>query len=427
MTSATSSEVISPRDEAASKRSQKQISRLTGAEGLRALACLNILFFHAVIRIDPATQDGWFRDVQDFFSTGAVGVAVFFVLSGMLLSYRFWMAFFTKTSYPSIGHFIRRRVSRILPGFYFVLVVSFLIDRSNANAWNSELYEPVRRLIGGFTLTSSFHYETYFPVDSNIPLWAVPMEAVCYVVLPLAMWVLFSIRRRGTQIGIGFWLSVIAIGVLINGWVVSTFQMDGRGEYWSIDLARDQIPGRNPAAYFGQFAIGVLAAAAIVLWKIHRKGKRTWWFDATGLVIAVGMVVFFWVIRGDWSHQASLTMQEQPYYYPYYAVLLGILAVALGFSRWLWRLFEIAPLRFIAKYSYGIYLWHSLVFDWYAREIDWRYGWYADTDHVHFIYGTLVCLALTIVVSMISWHVIERPFVEGWLSGQKKARASTPS
>ena len=390
---------------------------MTGTEGLRALACLNIFFFHAVIRIDPQTQHGWFRDIQDFLTTATVGVAVFFVLSGILLSYRFWMAYFTKTGYPSIGHYIRRRVSRILPGFYFVLVVSFLFDAYNASQWNADLHKPAQRLINGFTLTSSLHYENYFPVDSNIPLWAVPMEAIFYILLPLTMWGLFAIKRRSRRIGVGFWLGVIAIGVVANWWVVHAFQMDPNGEHWATDLAREQIPGRNPIGFFGQFAIGVLASAAVVLWKIHRKGKRAWWFDAAGLVIVVGMAVFFWTIRGDWNVQANLTQQEQPYYYPYFAILLAALAVALGFSRWLWRAFEITPLKFIAKYSYGIYLWHSLVFDWYSREIDWRFGWYAGTEHLHFIYSMLVCLALTIMISMISWRVIERPFVEGRFSG----------
>ena len=110
---------------------------------------------------------------------------------------------------------------------------------------------------------------------------------------------------------------------------------------------------------------------------------------------------------------------------PKFLILFAVLAICLCYSKILWRLFEIAPLKFIAKYSYGIYLWHTLVFDWFARTIDWRYGWRVTEGANYFVQATLVCLVITIFVSMISWRVIERPFVEGRLSGLKRKKVET--
>ena len=124
------------------------------------------------------------------------------------------------------------------------------------------------------------------------------MEAVCYVLLPLAMWGLFALRRRGRSLGVGYWLGVIAVAAIVHEWIIRTFPLESTGGYGAIELARDQMPGRNPIGYFGQFAIGVLASAAIVLWKIHKDGKRSWWFDAVGATISLSMVAFFWTFRG---------------------------------------------------------------------------------------------------------------------------------
>lgn len=404
--------------------SQHETSRLTGADGLRALACLGVLTHHLYQRLNVDNAPDWLQSVHGFLIKGGVGVGVFFVLSGILVSYKFWLAYFTKSSYPRIRTYLRRRASRILPGFYAALAVSYVIADVTARNDGREIIEPVRRLIGGVTLTSSFHWVTFFPSESNGPLWAIPMEAVCYVLLPLVMLGLFAIKRRGRFIGLGYWLAAIGLMAALQQWIIGRFPMDG---YWANlpDGARAWMPGRNPVGYFGQFAIGVLAAAVIVLWKIHKKGRRSWYFDGIAVVAASGIVALFWMKRLPAEFDGSFSLQEQPYYYPTFALLVAALAIGLGFSRLMWRVFDNPFLVFTAKYSFGIYLWHMLILDWMARHFIPGF-WYAGiTDPLHHLEIVLVCIALSYVAAMLSWRLIERHFVEGRFSGRGVARDVT--
>lgn len=399
-------------------------SRLTGAAGLRALACLNILIFHAYSNLNINIGPGLGRDLRGYFDNGAVGVAIFFVLSGMLLSYRFWYAYFTGAPLPSLRTYARRRASRILPGYYAALIVGFVVSDVIARNDGGWIAYPVVRLVSGLTLTSSFHYITYFPVDQNPPLWAIPMEAVSYLLLPLLMIGLFALTPRSRDQAIRFWVGVMVVFVGINQWILIAFPMEPNGYSWVTDLARGQMPGRNPIGFFGQFAIGVAASAFMVLWKLHKQGRRSWVFDAVAAGITVGIVAFFWGIRANQAAAHGLTLQQQPYHYPFFALAVATLAVCLGYSRWLWKAFDNSFLRFTAKYSYGIYLWHIVVFVWIGRHIVPAFHAGGMTNPALHAEVTLLAIAASYVAAMLSWRLIERPFVEGRFSGRHKTEAA---
>jgi peptidoglycan/LPS O-acetylase OafA/YrhL len=99
--------------------------RIIGADGVRALAALGVIFSHLYQRLFMPGQVDWYQDAQAVFMHGAYGVSTFFVLSGMLLSYPFWKAYLTGAPFPSVRHYVRRRAARIIPGYYASLLVSF--------------------------------------------------------------------------------------------------------------------------------------------------------------------------------------------------------------------------------------------------------------------------------------------------------------
>ena len=86
--------------------------------------------------------------------------------------------------------------------------------------------------------------------------------------------------------------------------------------------------------------------------------------------MTLGLIIFFWWQRLPAEYDGEPALQDQPYYYPFFAIMFAVLAVSLGFSKGLWKLYDNAFFTFTAKYSFGIYLWHMLVFDWIARS--WR-------------------------------------------------------
>src|SRR5664279_5953773 len=106
--------------------------RISGADGVRALAALMVIFHHIFQKLDAGAQSLWLQDVHGMIIKGASGVSIFFVLSGMLLSYPFWRAYFEKRPHPSIRHYVVRRAARIMPGFYVALGVSVWVSTAIA-------------------------------------------------------------------------------------------------------------------------------------------------------------------------------------------------------------------------------------------------------------------------------------------------------
>src|SRR3954454_25030233 len=97
--------------------------KIVGADGVRALACLWVFANHTTIALGkPWGGDGFCR------MYGTLGVAIFFVLSGMLLSVPFWQRYHDGRPFPELAPYTRSRLARILPAYYLCLGVMLLLD-----------------------------------------------------------------------------------------------------------------------------------------------------------------------------------------------------------------------------------------------------------------------------------------------------------
>ena len=91
---------------------------------MRACACLLVLAYHVCSH--PVSHVPDF--IRGFFqSCGPLGVAIFFVLSGMLLSIPFWSAYFDGGRFPGLPGYAARP-GRILPAYYACLIILFAIQ-----------------------------------------------------------------------------------------------------------------------------------------------------------------------------------------------------------------------------------------------------------------------------------------------------------
>ncbi len=402
--------------------------RISGADGVRALAALGVIFHHLFQKLQAGTQSPWLQDVHGMIIKGAAGVSVFFVLSGMLLSYPFWRAYFEKRPLPSLRHYVARRAARIMPGFYAALAVSFVVTAAIARNNGAHVTQPLRRLIAGATFTSEFHWITFFPDDTNGPLWSIGFEVFCYVLLPLFMLGLFAVKRRGRRIAWGYWVAAFALVLAVNQWVTTTFIPDdhGRGwEYGVIGGAKLWMPGYNPVGFFGHFTMGIFAAGFIAMWTTFHAGRRHWGFDVAAGLAGAGILALFWAKRYPVEMDNTLSFQHQPYFFPLLAGMVAILLCGLAFSTVLGRAFDNPLFRYTAKVSFGLYIWHYLIILWVGRALEpdfLNYGGVADPWRLLEI-GAFV-LIVSYGVATVSWHLIERPFLEGRFSGRRKNGAA---
>lgn len=280
---------------------------------MRALAVLPIIFNHARI---PG------------FSGGFIGVDIFFVISGFLIT-QILIRDVNNGAY-SIAEFYRRRILRIFPALFLMLAVvtAVAIIATTPN----ELVRYARSLIAAVLFMSNiqFYIDTgYFSdVASSRPLlhsWSLAVEEQYYIIWPLLVAFVAARGRRLTWIVLG---GVVAISLIAACWALS----------------------RDPNAVFyllpfraWELGIGGLLALAPTV-----RAPRL----ALELLSAAGIAVLLICIR-TYTHIMA---------FPGAAALAPCLATAAiiyaGSNTLGGRLLAVAPLRFFGRISYSLYLWH---------------------------------------------------------------------
>jgi peptidoglycan/LPS O-acetylase OafA/YrhL len=412
-TSTQVSEATKTLEESPDKPSQKRLTQQTllGADGVRAIGCLMVVFSHLFQRLSLPDQTPFVQNIQVFFMKGSFGVSVFFVLSGMLLSYPFWKRYLEGKPFPNIREYIRRRAARIMPGFYASLLVSFFVTLYFVK--DSEY--PWLRLFSGATFISAFHYITFFPVDLNGPLWSIGFEVVCYVLMPLAMLGLFALGKRKRPVSLAwiYWLIVIAVALLLNQLVITYFVpgSERRGwEYGIVGGAKFWMPRYNPIGFFSQYTLGIFAAGFIAWYQTHKR-KASWLFDVVALLSFLGLIVLLWWKRLPPEHDMTFSWQGQPYFFPLSPGLVALLLATLPFSKVLGYIFDNPFARYTAKVSFGLYIWHYLLLELIRLLYDEKWSYFGIKNLWTHLTFSVSSLALAYLVATLSYYLIEKPFL----------------
>lgn len=234
-------------------RSESQ--RIQGADGLRAFACLWVVAHHIAMQFD-VSQTGWSSVIR---LQGALGVAIFFVLSGMLLSLPFWQAALGERPRPRLGKYAMARLSRIVPGYVVCLVVcTFLFAEATA--------ESLWRLLASLTFTNWLHWSTFFPTPVNAPLWSISIEICFYMLLPLWATGLYRVRRF--DLGLVYIVSTQLLIVVVQRCLLALTWTSTSDSFVTVDplhvIALDWLPAKNPLGLFAHFLFGTLAAGLLV-------------------------------------------------------------------------------------------------------------------------------------------------------------------
>ncbi len=332
------------------------------------------------------------------------GVAVFFVLSGFLITRPFIAAHLADRAPQRTIEFWWRRVLRIVPAYWAVLTFFWALGsfRLGHDWWRYYLFLQI--------------YSKDTALGGVVQAWSLCTEMSFYLVVPL--WALF-VRRVATgslrsRVRVQF--SVVAliwVAGVTSRVVVERVAPSYRG------LSFDWLPTN-----LDLFAAGMALAVASV-WSTHDDGVRAkldrvarrsepWWLVAAGLfawyAYRVGPAPSFEVGYSGWFwHRRQLVLAA-------FTVLLLVPAVFgpttdRGLRRaWSWR-----PLAWIGTVSYGLYLWH---FDWMKRSIahvdpfgqtGWD-GWVrTPPGNSSFAWLLAVGLGAGLLFAATSWYLLEQP------------------
>ena len=177
-------------------------------DGLRSVAVYLVVLFHC--GVGP-------------FDGGFIGVDLFFVLSGFLVSHVIWAEVDRNGSFR-LGWFYARRVRRLLPAAVLVIVVTAAVQLLVASA--PQRSGMVRDAQSALVYLSNWHFiadsRDYFAGDAVgaspfLHFWSLSIEEQFYVVLPLALLLLLRLRRH-TLVVLLVLSGVVAGSVVLQVW-----------------------------------------------------------------------------------------------------------------------------------------------------------------------------------------------------------------
>lgn len=335
--------------------------RIPGLDGIRGLAIGLVLFSHSVIF-------GEFSSLSSVgLNAGYTGVALFFVLSGYLIT-RLLLREEAQTDSISLRLFYARRVLRLFPALWLYLLVVWILwlgGRIPDHPWHSFVTSLfyTRNLVGRGHETDH--------------LWSLSLEEQFYLLWPLVLVALPRRDKGRLLVGVGLLVVVTVwrICAARNHWaslgalyIRTDFRFDGPLYGCTLALAEQVAPGAMSPVSRTASMSDVLAIAGL-----------------SGLALWVGLNLNEVTYPGTGATVASL---------------LGVILLLsqAGPTGWLSGLLTWKPLAALGRISYGVYLWQGLFLGPKSPGFQ---------NIRHFPFG----LTVTLLVSLVSFRFLEKPIL----------------
>jgi len=366
-----------------------------GLDSLRGLAALMVFVYHLRwIAGEPALRFAGV-DWQPVLKRLDLGVCLFFVLSGYLLSGPFWDGMRTGR-WPNLGRYGVRRLARILPAYWLLLVAVALLSPVTYTWWG---------MTGLFLQAAGLHtFADYIYLGCVPVLWSIGIELQYYVLLPaIFAGSLWLGRRRAWSATL---MLVLLIAVLDPLWRQVSAALIGVLPNKVLPNAQSQVVVASVFFYLKWFGVGIAAAGLIRSYDALTTLPARWW-DAMFLsgIVGLGLVVAF-AREGEWRTVST-------WGWPVCPMVCGLLVLSAPRSRAaIWAL-ENGLLRFLGRISYGVYLWHwPLQKAVFGGTLPVRLG----SAAAFFICGA-ISLFFTCLIAWLSNITVEAPAI-AWAKSQ---------
>jgi peptidoglycan/LPS O-acetylase OafA/YrhL len=269
---------------------------------------------------------------------------------------------------------------------------------------------------------SAFHWLTWFPVEFDQPLWSIGAEIFSYALLAFALLLVFKLPFRGWGARL-VWLAVIA-AVLGGQYLLQTYAVPdsvGRGwEHGSVGGAKFWWPNYNPIAFFAMFAVGVFAASLQVRVAKYRNVA----FD----LLALGGFVFAaWQLVAYGPDSSAFGLLNIPYAYPWFPIGVGVVLLATPSSVFVRWLSENPPVAYIARVSFGVYVWHYFLME--IIRVIWvpQYVYWGMRDVGLWAWISAGVVAASFVIATISYYLLEEPVIRWARTLERRSMPDAPT
>ncbi|MDC3356624.1 acyltransferase [Candidatus Pelagibacter ubique] len=344
-----------------------KISYRPEIDGLRAIAVGIVILYHSKISLFG----------HKYFEGGFIGVDIFFVISGYLITSIIFKELITTGSF-NLKYFYERRIRRILPVLLFVMLVSFLfawmylLPISFIDFSNSILYSL------GFSSNFFFHYsgqEYASPSGLYKPFlhtWSLSVEEQFYIIFPATLLITFKYFRK-------YLAHILIIACLISL---------GLAEWTSRNYP-------SLSFYFLHTRLWELLAGSILAYYEVTRGQRSNFkilnliLPLVGLLLIAHSVFFF---DDEIFHPSILTLSS----------IIGVCMI-IWFSNkdeFITKILSSKLFVGIGLISYSLYLWHYPIFA-FSRVTGFTFE-----NKI----GQILSVVIIFILSVASYYLIEKPF-----------------
>ncbi|MDG1905139.1 MAG: acyltransferase family protein [Arenicella sp.] len=341
-----------------------QTSYRAEIDGLRAIAVVSVVLYHAQLILFG----------RDWFEGGFIGVDIFFVISGYLITRIILVELESKGSF-SFLNFYERRARRILPMLFVVIFVSA------PYAWQkllpSAFVEYAESILASLFFGSNFFFyfsTTEYGADSALlkpflHTWSLGVEEQFYLVFPILAILAFKYFRK-------HFLTILVCLSLLS--IQFAELMEVRNSDLNFYL---------PFSRFWELAVGSMLAYRELYYKPSNEGVASKSLPMIGLYLIAYSILFF---DGKTLH-------------PSFHTLIPIIGVALiiGFAskdELVGKVLGSKPFVWVGLISYSAYLWHFPIFA------------FSRVGKEPTNYDKFEWIALTLILSILSYFLVEKPF-----------------
>jgi peptidoglycan/LPS O-acetylase OafA/YrhL len=347
-------------------------------DGVRALAIAGVLFAHVLGAAGFLLNPGHPADRAVIAAAlrGWIGVDLFFVLSGFLIT-RILLE--SRASPVYYQRFYARRVLRIFPLYYTALALTLLLlprlstlfDADRSSAWVYWLY--VSNIPAA--LWAAWREPFYLA-----HFWSLAIEEQFYVVWP-------AVVRRPTVRFLALLCAAVVV-VAIGARIAAVFS--GVQPYFNYKMLFTRMDA---------LAVGALLACLERMPRVWRRARA----HAPAVFVGGGLLILLFG-RGLLAHPLTQTAG----FTANALASAGLIVMALNPSAAsrVRRVLESAPLTYIGRRSYGMYVLHPLVAVGLAGTFS---GWAGGLTG--FVLFGLLAAAGTVVLAEVSWRLVERPLL----------------
>jgi peptidoglycan/LPS O-acetylase OafA/YrhL len=356
-----------------------EMGYLPGLDGVRALAVMGVLLYHGDLT--------WMQG-------GFLGVDVFFVLSGFLIT-TLIVEEFNRSGRIDFKRFYLARARRLLPALLLMLVIvgmlAAFIYRDSAASFRADALASMFYVTNWWYIFSD---TSYFEAIGRPPflahLWSLAVEEQFYLLWPAVVWLLLRWRGRGA-------VFYVALGGAVASTLWMAFLAITNGYPQEADPSR---------AYFGSDShiMGLLLGAALAMvWRPGRLSTRLT-AGAKAVITTIGVVALLTVIWFFWQVGEYSNFIYRGGFLVLSAVVCVLIAAASHPGAPFGRMLGAQPMRYIGQRSYGLYLYHWPIYVITRPELDIPLDGPA-------LLG--LRLGLTFLVAEISYRYVEIPIRRG--------------